>query len=73
MKFKKKIQKIVEKEPEKVVEQRCFQTVDKSIVYKLVSLGFNIKSISNPFGERLVKLYTFQETEEQAKEKLNVQ
>ncbi len=71
-KFAQKIKEVIKpKETVKSPEPKCFETTDKVIVDKLMAKGFTLKTVIRPQGDRLNKLYVFNETEEQAKGVLN--
>ncbi len=58
----------VEKSVEKKME--FYQTTDRFLAHKLTGMGFKIKDVVNPFGDRDKKLYIFEETREQIEEKI---
>jgi len=71
MKRKKKKKEAIASQPKPKIKSTLYETTDRDMVDRLTKMGFMIKEIRSPFGDRKEKLYVFYKTAEQIKEAVN--
>lgn len=57
-------------EVKKKPRPKNFETTDLDLVYKLTGMGYKLREVKSPFGDRREKLYIFIDSEEKIKEVL---